>query len=500
VQAFGGKQAADASAISRICQYVGNLPLALRLVGRYLAEQEEEAGAYLAWLEQTPLAALDQGTSRQESVPVLLERTTLQLSATAQQVLRLVGLLALAAFDRELVAQTLELSEEDARRALAELVNYGLLVRQQNHYEVSHPLIHTYARERLVAQDDAAAQRALLERLVCVLEEQFPQVEYANWRRCEALLPHVQACATLISQQQVCFPEASYLLMRAGWYVREQGQFTQAAQLLQQALTLAERALGSDDVYLGAILTNLAILYRAQGRYAEAEPLYMRTLATCEQTLGLDHPETATTLQNLAILYRAQGRYAEAEPLFQRSLVISEQALPPDHPETAATLQNLAILYREQGRYAEAEPLYQRSLAIKERVLPPDHPDIAITLNNLAFLYRGQGRYAEAEPLFQRSLVISEQALGLDHPSTAITLDNLAQLYGAQRRYEKAEPLFQRALAIYEQALGPDHPDTADVQENYAYLLREMNRPTEAQRLERRTGAMRDRLSSKKNI
>ena len=88
VQAFGGVQAADVTATSRICERVGNLPLALRLVGRYLAEQEEEASDYLAWLQNTPLSALDQGTSRQESVPVLLERTTLRLSATAQQVLR----------------------------------------------------------------------------------------------------------------------------------------------------------------------------------------------------------------------------------------------------------------------------------------------------------------------------------------------------------------------------------------------------------------------------
>jgi hypothetical protein len=104
VQAFGGEQAADVTATSRISERVGNLPLALRLVGWYLAEQEEEANAYLTWLEQTPLSALDQGTSRLESVPVLLERSTTRLSAAAQQVLRLVGLLALATFDRALVS------------------------------------------------------------------------------------------------------------------------------------------------------------------------------------------------------------------------------------------------------------------------------------------------------------------------------------------------------------------------------------------------------------
>jgi tetratricopeptide (TPR) repeat protein len=304
VQAFGGEQAADVTATSRICERVGNLPLALRLVGRYLAEQEEEASEYLTWLEQTPLSALDQGTSRQESVRVLLKRSTIQHSVTAQQILHFVGLLAVAAFDRLLIAQTLELSEDVARRALGELVNYGLLVRQQSRYEVSHPLIHTYAREELVAQDDPASQGALLERMVRVLDEQFPEVEYASWRRCEELLPHVQACATLIAQHQIIVPEAGYLLTRAGWYLREQAQSTQAAHLLQQALTIAECSLGSDNSYLGVILNNLALLSQAQGRYEEAEPLYQRALSINEKALPPDHPSIATTLENYASLLR----------------------------------------------------------------------------------------------------------------------------------------------------------------------------------------------------
>jgi len=212
-----------------------------------------------------------------------------------------------------------ELSEEVARRALGELINYGLLVRQQSRYEVSHPLIHTYAREELVAQDDPAAHRALLERLVRVLEEQFPEVEYASWRRCEELLPHVQACATLIAQHQVIFPEAAYLLTKAGWYLREQAQYTQAAPLLQQALTMGEHSLGSDHSYLGVILNNLALLYRAQGRSEEAEPLLRRALTICEQALPPDHPDTAITLENYASLLRELNRPREAQPLDQRA-------------------------------------------------------------------------------------------------------------------------------------------------------------------------------------
>jgi hypothetical protein len=55
-----------------------------------------------------------------------------------------------------------------------------LLVRQQSRYEVSHPLIHTYAGEGSMARYDLSSQCALLERVVRVLDEQFPEVEYAS--------------------------------------------------------------------------------------------------------------------------------------------------------------------------------------------------------------------------------------------------------------------------------------------------------------------------------
>ena len=61
LQAWGGERAAEPVAAERIGLLVGRLPLALRLVGRYLAQSEEEAAEYVRRLEATPLAVLAQG-------------------------------------------------------------------------------------------------------------------------------------------------------------------------------------------------------------------------------------------------------------------------------------------------------------------------------------------------------------------------------------------------------------------------------------------------------
>jgi CHAT domain-containing protein len=249
-----------------------------------------------------------------------------------------------------------------------------------------------------------------------------------------------------------------------------QGRFSEAVPLAQQALSIAEKALGSEHLTVANNLNELALLYDSQGLYAQAEPLYQRALSIVEKALGAEHPNVAAGLNNLAVLYDSQGFYAKAEPLHQRALSIVEKALGAEHPNVATSLNNLAELYRAQGLYAQAEPLYQRALNIREKALGAEHPNVAASLNNLAVLYDSQSLYAQAEPLHQKALSIWEKTLGAEHPNVATSLNNLAELYRAQGLYAQAEPLYQRALNIREKTLGAKHPDVATSLNNLALL------------------------------
>ncbi len=475
LQALGGKRATDMATTTQICELVGYLPLAVRLAGRYLSNQEEEASEYLEWLRETPLSALDQGYSQRESVPVLLEHSIARVSADAQEILRVVGLLALAPFDRDLIIGILEMSREAARQALGKLVNYGLLVRREQQYEVSHPLIHTYARYMLETQIDPARQQALAERMILVLDERFPSVEYPNWGACEELMPHVQAAAAKIEEYHLTFIKAASLLDQAGGYAREHARYTQAEFFLQRALAVAEAAGDSASPILSSILNNLVLLYQDQGKYSQGIPYAHRALAIDEKVHGTNHRQTAASLNNLAQLYQFQGEYTQAEPLFLRALEITENKRGHNHPYIARALNNLAEFYRVQGKYTQAEPLYQRALAIWEKEPESDLPYIATFLNNLALFYHNLGDYTQAEPLFLQALAINEEVHRSDHPNTAYTLNNLALLYQDQGKYVQAKPLFQRALAICENALGSDHPNTVTIQKSYDTLLRQMH-------------------------
>src|SRR6266508_4050121 len=189
------------------------------------------------------------------------------------------------------------------------------------------------------------------------------------------------------------------------------GKYDEALSLVERALEIRERLLGTEHRDVAAGIDSLAGVYSDRGEYVKAEPLYLRALDIREKALGKDHPSTAISLNSLASLYHLQGKYAEAEPLYRRSLDIREKALGKDHPSTATGISNLARIYDSQGRYAEAEPLYKRALDIREKALGNDHPGTVIDLNCLSALYMAKGDLAQAVKFQSRANAGSERDL-----------------------------------------------------------------------------------------
>jgi tetratricopeptide (TPR) repeat protein len=489
LQELAGSRAADHTSVQRLVQLISGYPLALQLIGSYLSSRQEEVADYLRWFESEGLAAVNYGKHQAQSIPVLLQRTYDTLTSSEQQVFVLLGLLAPAPFPLQLIQAILELPERAVRQALGSLVNLNMLRRPDQGYEVSHPLVHTFATECLVSQGHAASfpssdiittwRERFLTTLVTHFDQSDPydRIALALWQ------PHVfplWSAKHLAAGQSL---RAASLFNKVGFAATTQGRNAEVEPLLVYALAIREQQLGADHPDTATSLNSLAFLYENQGKYAQAKPLYERALAIREQQLGADHPDTATSLNNLAALYWGQGKYTQAELLLERALKIREQQLGTDHPITATSLNNLATLYERQGKYSKAELLFVHALAICEQQLGADHPTTATNLNNLALLYKNQGKYAQAEPLYLRALAIHEQRLGTRHPDTATSLNNLAGLYGSQGRYAQAEPLYERALAIYEQQLGADHPTIATNLSNLAGLYGSQGRYAQAKPL-----------------
>jgi tetratricopeptide (TPR) repeat protein len=484
-------EAADA-----LCQAVGDLPLALVLLGARLHKQRDLAvAALLADLQAkgAEAKALKQAHPDLGARLGVVESLLISwepLSEPAKQLAILLATMAAAVIPWDLVEacrrENQELVEGSAfGDAQAELVEAQLLQRVgDNRYQL-HPLVRQFLVLQAQAMEPLQEQwrRMLAQAVAALCREKFDQnMPLALQAEVEPYVAHIEWVAEHYSDA-FSDDDLAWPCIALGRLRESQANYPAAEHWYRHCLELCDQRHGRDHAATTPALNNLAQLLKATNRLAEAEPLMRRALAIDEASYGLDHPNVAIYLNNLAQLLGATNRLAEAEPLMRRALAIDEASYGLDHPDVAIILNNLAGLLGATNRLAEAEPLVRRALQIDEASHGLDHPRVATRLNNLAQLLRATNRLAEAEPIYRRALAIDEASYGLDHPSVAIILNNLAQLLQATNRLAEAEPMYRRALAIDEASFGRDHPYVASCLNNLAQLLQDINRLTEAEPL-----------------
>ena len=375
---------------------LGYLPLALEQAAAYMVEHEESFSVYLDAYRALRLKLLDEmgpvAGEYPETVRTTWKRSFDAVAAASPAsiaLLRLSAFFAPDAIPYELILEGASELGEPLAPALAsppggEHALNKLLTPLARHSLVRRdPEARTYSVHRLVQavlldELTAATRKDLAERAVKALDRAFPDVEYANWPRCERLVPHALAARGWIESEDLRVPEAARLLNQAGYYL-----------------------------YLRA-------------RYAEAEPLFRRALAIREQALGPDHPDTAQSLNNLAAVLQRPGpvrRGGAAAPPGAGDPRGGAGPRPPRHgpePQQPGVVAPGPGPVRGGGAAAPPGAGDPRGGAGPR---PPRHGPKPQQPGGAA--PTTQGRYAEAEPLHRRALAIREAALGPDHPDTA---------------------------------------------------------------------------------
>ncbi|MDZ8189134.1 MAG: tetratricopeptide repeat protein, partial [Nostoc sp. ChiSLP02] len=444
----------------KICKFLGYLPLALELVGRYLDTMpdlslekllkrlEKKRLEHEAIAKANPLMRYEYGVA--EAIALSWE----QLDENAQGVGCWLSLYALADIPFSVEAIEDDDAQEFWEKAIAELRKLHLIQWQSKGIYRLHPLIRQFLQMKLDESSKAdEVKTAFVAQMVKVAKKIPQQPNREDIFNLNPFIPHLAEVATHLSQY-LRDEDLIWSLTGLGWFYQGQGLYQQAEPWLQQCEKVTKNRLGLKHPYVATSLNNLAALYDSQGRYSEAESLYLQALELSKRLLGDNHPDVAISLNNLAALYSFTGRYSKAEPLFQQALELSKRLLGDNHPYVATSLNNLARLYSFTGRYSQAEPLFQQALELSKRLLGDNHPYVATSLNNLAALYSSTERYSEAEPLFQQALELRKRLLGDNHPDVATSLDYLATLYSSTGRYSQAEPLFQQALELRKRLLG----------------------------------------------
>jgi len=254
---------AELDVAEQLCQWLGNLPLGLELVGRYLAIEEDLSLAEIqeqlaqSRLEDEALVETQPEMTARLGVAAAFELSWKRLDENAQVLGYLLSLFALAPIPWSLVESMIKDEFlQDLKKARRILVQFNLIKRTEK---------ETYQLHQLIRAEPLYIQALEVRKQLASQEHPLVALSLNN-------------LAALYSSQR---------------------RYNEAELLYLQALELHKQLLGQEHPDVARCLNNLALLYYSQGRYDEAEPLYIQALEIAEQRLGANHPNTITFRENL---------------------------------------------------------------------------------------------------------------------------------------------------------------------------------------------------------
>ncbi|MGX9727882.1 MAG: tetratricopeptide repeat protein [Candidatus Electronema sp. VV] len=426
----------DAESVRRICAILDGWPMALRIAGRYLRMTGEKAADYLRWLEKEPFKELASGYHQEENAAFQLRRCVEQVSDDARLALGMAGTLAFAPFSREPVTAVLDGYEGRCRTSLNELLNYGLLERRDERWQVSHALIHTYARTELALNKESLERLAKYYIAFCETQSKIGVQGYdrLDGERAHCLRLLESCLASGLWKELRALVEAIHI------YLDRRGYWEDKQTAVSMRLTAARQTDDRKDE--GWCLNSLGDIYYKHGEQSKALACYEQSLAIRRELC--DREGEGATLNNIGSIYWTQGKLDQALRYYQQSLAIQREI--GDRDGEGTTLNNIGLLYMNQHDYATALEHYEQSLSIRREV--SDKIGESATLNNIAAIYSVKGEPSKAVEFYEQALTIAQQLV--DRAREMETSWNIGVSSADQGDLAKAEEHISHAVRIAE--------------------------------------------------
>ncbi|HEY4033698.1 MAG TPA: tetratricopeptide repeat protein [Ktedonobacteraceae bacterium] len=482
----------DPDRAQALVRAVGCLPLALTLIGKYLAAQS------FTGQPRRLLAALNQLDTTKRlyvnmSIPLRLRspslpsnmplslHTTITISVQQLSSQARTTLYALSVFPPKpntfSEEAALAISQERVE-TLDILWDVGLLASCGSGRYTLHQTIVDYAR--LQVEDTEVPQRLVNYVLTYV------QSHEHDYNALECEMNNIVAALDIASAQHM---EKALIQIVGAMisFMNVRGLYTQADHYLQLALKAA-RAL-EDHVAGMATLYHLATFAELRGEYSEAEAYsqeglamaqqlgqidmesilftvlgqvvfrcgyYVRATAFYEQGLLLARQLGNIELSSLLLSYlgnvnRYQGNYTQAVGLYQEGLILAQQN---GYQElTCRLLAYLGGVMREQGNYRQAEQYCIEGHSLAHHL--GHRENLTMLLNNLGAIAYYRGNYKQAEVYEQDGLILARQ-IGYRSQICRI-LANLGGIASEQGNYAQAEQYLQEGIILARQLGNRDN-------------------------------------------
>ncbi|WP_322780007.1 TIR domain-containing protein, partial [Frankia sp. Cas4] len=270
----------------RICELLGDLPLAVEQAAGYLDQTGTPPEEYAGLLADQLGDMLGEGEVADRpgvTVAVLWELSMRRLRTECPAAVELLEVWALC--DPETIPLGLctdpaglddgPLKEAAGNpavwaRTVGVLVGYSLARRDRDTVDV-HRLVQAATRRAMSGEAHTARVGTLIRLLRGILPEDIARNPDA-WPVWRVYLPHVSAVLGH-TDADATDDGLSWLCDRTATYLQEHGQSAAALPLFQQALAIDETVYGPDHPVVSARLNNLALALQDLGRAGETLPL-----------------------------------------------------------------------------------------------------------------------------------------------------------------------------------------------------------------------------------
>ncbi len=482
----------EENVLEDICELVGRLPLAIRLIGQYILHQAQYPKDYLDWLQETPLEALGEVERQSQSIIIILEESFSTLKVESKRALALSGLLGNSSFTKNAFTTLLDGDSRKAGRGLGELVKLGFLVKVNDRYDFSHSLLHAFAQSKiyiLSPEELDSAIKNLIKHFSTTAIECFRQysthslskTEYDHQIKLEE--PHILVALQVLKDRFEDSDSANYQLLidfinavypfwkdrsdyekQASWLkeayfcyakldktldkasrARRVGRILSWQGKLDEALAWmehCEKALNGDASKKANVIRARMYVHQASIKYQlgddTAEQDCMTGIEIVDKNEEAEIYAEGSNIIGAIWLY--DNKLSESLKMFEQSLHYWEKE--GDKYEITRVKDNISTVRYYLGKFTEMRESDEASLQYWEQF--PNRIELAMSLTNRGLVHEVDGEFNQAVELNQRAIELSDK-LKVQRTQANVRL-NIAGPLISLREFDKAEQYLNEGL------------------------------------------------------
>lgn len=236
-------------------------------------------------------------------------------------------------------------------------------------------------------------------------------------------------------------------LMWSGDEARSARRFDEAEKFYKQAVDLAEKTSGSDEILITA-LQDLGGIYGLRQNFSDGDTTLHRALAVIEKNYGAGSSRSVQPLELLAGNSLGAKDFAAAQNYALRALELSQKDISENNPLVYDALRMAAAVYTAQNSYDNARPYLARAADLGDKLYGPQDYRAVSALYGLCDVESHLNDPKTTEQCYQRLVAGMESIYGDSNPALVPALAGYARSLKLVGRTDEAARIEQRAASI----------------------------------------------------